>query len=210
MDLNFKITEESIDMVNHIISNMEGKSFHNHYHILYDLCSGLGDNLTYVEIGAFCGGSASLISTNKNVKKIVSIDLGRPIPKEIPIKNVNKFKHNNCSYEYIEGDSKNKFTIESLKEKVNEIDILFIDGDHSWDGVINDFENYSKFVKSGGYIVFDDYMDKEFSPEVFNAVNKIVKNISDDFIVIGSLVYPELNKTNVNLNSSNEFILLKK
>ena len=37
------------------------------------------------------------------------------------------------------------------------MDLLFIDGDHTLDGVKNDYERYSKYVKKEGYIIFDDY-----------------------------------------------------
>lgn len=36
-------------------------------------------------------------------------------------------------------------------------DVLIIDGDHSFDGVKFDFENYAPLVRPGGYILFDDY-----------------------------------------------------
>jgi len=39
----------------------------------------------------------------------------------------------------------------------NELDLLFIDGDHTLDGVQNDYVRYSKYVRKGGYIIFDDY-----------------------------------------------------
>ena len=46
-----------------------------------------------------------------------------------------------------------------FKEELNshELDLLFIDGDHTLDGVKNDYVRYSKYVKKGGYIIFDDY-----------------------------------------------------
>lgn len=37
-----------------------------------------------------------------------------------------------------------------------EVDFLFIDGDHTFDGVKADFENYESFVAPGGIIVFHD------------------------------------------------------
>lgn len=36
------------------------------------------------------------------------------------------------------------------------VDFLFIDGDHSYEGVKQDFEMYSPFVKKGGIIAFHD------------------------------------------------------
>ena len=89
-EINFKITENSLNKTNEIINNMIGKSFHNHYHILYDICESIEGEITYVEIGTFAGGSASLISTHPKVKKVISIDLGEPINKTIPISNVSK------------------------------------------------------------------------------------------------------------------------
>jgi predicted O-methyltransferase YrrM len=40
--------------------------------------------------------------------------------------------------------------------KGNKVDFLFIDGDHSYEGVKKDFEMYSPLVKKGGIIVFHD------------------------------------------------------
>jgi hypothetical protein len=53
-------------------------------------------------------------------------------------------------------------------------------------------------------------MDSQFSPQVKIAVDELVKNNSfNEYEIIGSLVYPQLISTNVNLKSSNEFILKK-
>ncbi len=38
-----------------------------------------------------------------------------------------------------------------------QLDLLFIDGDHSKEAVESDFNNWSKFVKKGGLILFHDY-----------------------------------------------------
>ncbi len=37
-----------------------------------------------------------------------------------------------------------------------QIDFLFIDGDHSYEGVKKDYELYSPFVRKGGIIAFHD------------------------------------------------------
>ena len=41
--------------------------------------------------------------------------------------------------------------------EVPEIDVLFIDGDHSIEGCKFDYKNYAPHVKSGGLIAFHDY-----------------------------------------------------
>lgn len=40
------------------------------------------------------------------------------------------------------------------------IDLLFIDGDHSREGTLFDFENYAPYVPVGGYIAFHDYQNR--------------------------------------------------
>ncbi|MFA6066889.1 MAG: class I SAM-dependent methyltransferase [Candidatus Babeliaceae bacterium] len=42
------------------------------------------------------------------------------------------------------------------------LDLLFIDGDHSYYGARTDYMLYKKFVKNGGYIVFHDIKKSEF------------------------------------------------
>lgn len=206
----FIITEKSLDILNNIISNMSGKTFHNHYHILYDICDSLEHSFSYLEIGAFAGGSASLVSSHPKAMSVVSIDIGHPISKNIAISNVNKFKNSSCIYEYIEGDSTDPMIVD-LSKKHQNVNILFIDGNHKYDYVLRDFKNYKDLVSKSGYIIFDDYMDSKHSPEVKLSVDKIVSQLSkSDFDVIGSVKYDFINKTNTPyLESSNLFILRK-
>lgn len=210
--IDFKITEDSIDLVNNISKNMNGKTFHNHYHILYDIANSFNrDDLVYLEIGAYAGGSASLMSSNIKICKSYSIDIGHPIKKEIPIENVSKFKHHKCEYRYFNGSSMDQNIISEVKSVVGAVDILFIDGDHRYNAVLSDFKNYSDLVSIGGYIIFDDYLDDIHSPEVRPAVDFLCKNISDKYEILGSLNYDLIKKTNnPNLGGSNEFILRKK
>jgi hypothetical protein len=50
---------------------------------------------------------------------------------------------------------------------------LIIDGDHSYDGVKNDWINYSPLVVPGGYVLLDDY-NGHCWPEVAGFANKEV------------------------------------
>jgi predicted O-methyltransferase YrrM len=211
-ELEFQITEESINILNNIVNNIGAHQLHNHNHILYDICNSIEhDDVTYFEIGSYAGASASLMSSNPKVKKSYSLDNGDSINKEVPINNVNRFKHNDCVYEHIEGDSANDEIVKLVNEKVNNVDILYIDGDHSESYVINDFNNYEKIVKKNGYIVFDDYMDNVYCPQVFGAVNDIVRNLNpNEYKIIGSIQYDLIQKTNCPyLKSSNLFIIKK-
>jgi predicted O-methyltransferase YrrM len=58
----------------------------------------------------------------------------------------------------IAGDSHNEATASRLRELLGHelLDVLFIDGDHSYDGVRADFELYSPLVRSGGIVLLHD------------------------------------------------------
>jgi hypothetical protein len=50
-------------------------------------------------------------------------------------------------------------------------DVVHIDGSHTFDDAARDILIYSNFCKPGGWIIVDDYLDAEFSPEVRPSVD---------------------------------------
>ena len=72
----------------------------------------------------------------------------------------------------IQGNSYFDETEKKLENTIGnkKLDLLFIDGDHTLDGVKNDFERYNKYVKKGGFIIFDDYhheIIKKYCDKIF-------------------------------------------
>jgi predicted O-methyltransferase YrrM len=185
-----KITQKSIDLLGEITS-AGVQTFHHHYHILYDIADSISKKeINYVEIGCYAGGSACLM-LQRTKTNVISIDLGEPISEEVVRKNTENHNIHKNNFSYIKGNSQVLETKERLKSimhgyKSQEIDILFIDGDHSFNGVHNDFNLYEDLVSIGGYIVFDDYNDPEHSPDVNGAVNNIVSNLKN-YEVIGTI-----------------------
>ena len=125
------------------------------------------DPKVVVEIGTKNGGT--LMIWNEVTKaQTISIDLidgiHGGVNKEKTINRNNNFKElygDRCSF--IEGNSHNQSTIDVLIKSLNGelIDFLFIDGDHTYEGVKQDFKMYKHLVKSGGWIVFHDINDTE-------------------------------------------------
>ena len=74
--------------------------------------------------------------------------------------------------------SDSKLAIPALKEQLNgkQIDIMFIDGDHSLGGARKDFELYSPLVADGGFVVFDDFLDTSYSGGVREAVMHLIRD----------------------------------
>lgn len=61
----------------------------------------------------------------------------------------------------IEGSSYSPSTVERVRKLLDgrSIDVLFIDGDHRYEGVRADFEAYSPFVRPGGLIALHDIVE---------------------------------------------------
>lgn len=187
MNIKLEPTLESLILVKSISDIINNQTMHHHYHILYDIANTYpkDQNITYVEIGCYAGGSACLMLQRPNTK-VISIDLGNPIPEEIVYSNVKKLNKFNNSYNYLKGNSQTYEMVYRLKELVDDIDMLFIDGDHSYQAVINDFTLYEHLVKPGGFVIFDDYHDYG-SPGTKIAVNEIIKSITNRYNIIGTL-----------------------
>jgi len=59
------------------------------------------------------------------------------------------------------------------------LDFLFIDGDHTYDGVKNDYNNHFQFVRSGGYLIFHDTISY---PEVGKFIGELKSDSRIEFI----------------------------
>lgn len=200
-----KPTNQSLELTQFISDSIDNQTFHHHYHILYDLPVE-SHKINYLEIGCYAGGSAILMLFRPNTK-VVSVDLGTPIPKETVLSNVSNNNPLENEFHYVEGDSSDESVVNQVKELMPEVDILFIDGGHKYQSVIDDFKMYSQLVVPRGYVVFDDYNDHEYSPEVKMAVDDIVKDL-EGYELIGT-IENTLGARPASLKSGNCYIIRK-
>lgn len=208
-------TSDSLEILKKVNLQINERQFHEFTHILYDIRTMLGNQpKTYLEIGSYVGSSASLMLQHPFKTKVICIDPlnlnkkhfnGTQIQEETLKININK---NNINSNEVIINKNFSTDINLIKKLQNEkIDILFIDGDHSYKGVNNDWNNYKNLVVPGGYIIFDDYCDWKYSPQVKKAVDNIVSKIDKtQYKIIGSL--PNYHKI-LNNSKSNEFIIMK-
>lgn len=96
--------------------------------------------------------------------KVVAVDMvggpwgGGPHPSTV------EYLTANNNYTFINADSRKDETLKKVKEH-GMFDLLFIDGDHSYEGVKSDYERYSPLVKHGGYIAFHDICEHDASAQ---------------------------------------------
>ena len=116
-----------------------------------------------LEIGTAKGGTLFLFAQIAGPDAIViSIDLpggrfGGGHPKWMTPIFKSFFKENQELY-LIRRDSHDPLTLNIVKSILADrlVDFLFIDGDHTYEGVKKDFEMYSPLVRRGGIIAFHD------------------------------------------------------
>jgi len=84
----------------------------------------------------------------------------------------------------IEGDSHKEESLNEVKEilKGESVDLLFIDGDHSYEGVKKDYEMYRGLVSDGGFIVFHDIKDTECHRQLDCFVGKFWEELDGEKI----------------------------
>lgn len=224
------VDEESvkyaIDKVDHIEDCLVGRVPNKEIYILYLIKKWMGARCkTYLEIGSLNGASMSLVMSDPDTQtRFVAIDLcltgkdhfGNKVSPAILQENIDHFNVYGREYKIIPGNSHNSDVQKSAKKKVGDagVDFLFLDGDHSHNGVRQDFYDYIDLVNSGGVIVFDDY---DFIKTVRSGVDSIVDEIGDqDFEVVGAFANPDfyseypidMKISKKNMNS--EFILIKR
>lgn len=107
-----------------------------------------------VEIGTHKGGNSFLFShALPSVRRVVGVDLWvQNAPKLI------FFARHGQIYRALHGDSRtaNMRQLVEKQLKGQAVDFLFIDGDHSYNGVRADFQLYAPLVRPGGIVAFHD------------------------------------------------------
>jgi predicted O-methyltransferase YrrM len=135
-----------------------------------------------LEIGTSEGGTLFFFSKIASPEaKIITIDL--PIvrdyasysPAKIPFYKL--YRVEDQKIHFIRKDSHRSSTVKKVKKllKNNKIDLLFIDGDHTYNGVKKDFENYISLVKENGIIGLHDIVEHppDSNCNVFDFWNEI-------------------------------------
>jgi len=118
-----------------------------------------------LEIGRYKGGSTLVIAAAMaGYGRLWSIDIagaghhleptgiGRPVADQIR----DACKRWSFPVEVLVADSR------TVELDTGKLDLVFIDGDHSYEGAKNDFDRFGRRVRIGGAVLFDDCFDDGF------------------------------------------------
>jgi len=121
-----------------------------------------------LEIGCYDGGGT--VSFSHLTEELITIDQGEVTrfdtfgyPEDSTIKG-SEYIRQNCKFTYVSPDSHSVVAFNKVKEILNgrKLDVLFIDGDHSYTGAKQDFITYSELVREGGLIGMHDILRSSF------------------------------------------------
>lgn len=114
-----------------------------------------------LEIGTFKGGTLLLWSAIAS-KEVLTCDLAetsiqKKLYESLPPPG------SNCIVRVLTGDSHKAEFKKTISDRLNgrKVDFLFIDGDHTKQGVTKDFDDYKEFVREGGIIAFHDIVKRQ-------------------------------------------------
>lgn len=137
-----------------------------------------------VEIGTANGGSLYFFSRYfKTCRQIISINL--PLRySELKDKFFRLYDETKV-FHFLRGPSYSFEIINGVSNILNgsKVDFLFIDGDHSYDGVKKDFYEYKNFVSNNGIIAFHDISNRHPSIGVGKFWNEIKHTYCSEEII---------------------------
>ena len=180
--LDFFIKDKKTDIQKNEITNIiKERLCHHKVRFLCLLINYLNKNIkNYLEIGVHNGTSMSyVLQSDYKVNNCYGIDLFEDtfysdnLDKNLIYNNLQKLNKNKNNIFLIKGDSTDKNIIQ-LFENIK-LDIIFIDGNHTYEGVKKDFYNYYTFLSNNGIMIFDDFNEAPTNKGVFKFINELLK-----------------------------------
>ena len=186
-----KLLKKKKNIVNDLDENIIGRvgrqKDDSFTHVLYLIKNLMEEECkTVLEIGTFWGGALLTMMQDKHKSRFISIDLFKGFypeligentrfkdghidkeyginTKETITNNINNNNPYNHEFKLVKGSSHDKDIINYVHSKYPIVDLLFIDGDHTKKGVLQDWNNYFSLISKGGIVIFDDYWSGDLS-----------------------------------------------
>lgn len=173
--------------MSYYIKKILQNEFKKKYKVLFDIFTHLTDkekiilyklskqvkteNAVFVEIGSYYGASSCFLAEGLKAGKIYCIDTWQnDAMSEGSRDTFCVFKENTRKYrdKIVEVRGWSYDVVDVIKSLNKPVDLLFIDGDHSYEGVKKDWDLYSPMLKRNSVVIFHDYGWAEGVQKVVN------------------------------------------
>lgn len=134
-----------------------------------------------VEIGSDHGGTLWAWQQLPSVRRVLAVDL--------PLGGFHSGRSlDTHGVEVVYGDSHKDETLAELADLLadDRVDLLFIDGDHTFEGVRSDFVMYSPLVRPGGLVGFHDILTHPNMPYV--AVDILWRQLAQERLPLEEII----------------------
>ena len=145
-----------------------------------DVCRGTQPEFLY-NLSRGTKGTGEIVEIGTNVgKTAIALAYGQKQKKGKPIYSIDIYEHPQVKSNLEKAgvaDYVNRIVLPShkmAKQWEKPIELLWIDGDHSYRGVCSDIRNWAHFVVKGGIVAFHDYPGHRRSNEVWKALRKYI------------------------------------
>ena len=138
-----------------------------------------------LEIGTARGGTLLIWSSIASAKAITCDLVHRPSQKSLL--EALPPPGSACQVKLLTGNSHEAAFKQRVAQELNgqQVDFLFIDGDHTESGVAQDYNDYKEFVRPGGVIAFHDIVESQPFPDnqVYHFWNKVkTGQVTEEFV----------------------------
>jgi predicted O-methyltransferase YrrM len=135
-----------------------------------------------IEIGRWRGGSTIALAAGMGPHgKVWSIDIGEKAERMLGIgadaldaETADFCQRFGLDVEILVGDSR------TIELKTGEVDVVLVDGDHTYEGVRADVERFGQRLRVGGALLLDDAYDDFFVPSHPESVGRLVAELQDE------------------------------
>jgi cephalosporin hydroxylase len=140
---------------------------------------------TILEIGTARGGTL-LVWSSLARERAISCDLVHRHPQRSLLEALPP-PGSNCRVTLLTGNSHEAAFKQRVARELNgqQVDFLFIDGDHTERGVADDYQDYRGFVRPGGIIAFHDIVERQPLPgnQVYHFWEKVKHGqVTEEFV----------------------------
>jgi predicted O-methyltransferase YrrM len=151
--LSYILPKQDQEVVDSVVAMLE----FGEKELIYDLPRLCNPTSDIANLGCSTGGSATLFALGlkriKSSSKIYTVDT---YPDRNMSKACAKFRFHNVENNINVCQGKTSDFYQEFSDKNKKFKIIFIDADHSYEGVLEDFLNYSKLLVSEGVMAFHD------------------------------------------------------